>query len=142
MEISDLVYAACAIDCEGTIAITTWSPKNSRVYCGLHVAVYMTEFEVPTWLFKTFGGSFFSYHPKQTNRKVVYCWHLSGKKAANFLHIIFPYFKMKRNQAEVALAFQSLKRDKSGGRTPQVIYEAQLILRDKLKKLHHKNEKA
>jgi hypothetical protein len=49
--------------------------------------------------------------------KPCYTWGMSAKKGCTFLRIVLPYLVIKREQAEIALEFQSLRESahRNGG---------------------------
>jgi hypothetical protein len=116
----DLAYIAGIIDGEGSIGINKIKNYNgtNTTYYRLLVQVCMVEGCIPQWLCDAFG-------------------------AVSFLKVILPYLKIKKEQAEIAIEFQS-QRMKSGGiegkrgqkfktESEQSIEEAQYTLMRNLK---------
>ena len=138
---TELAYAAGIIDGEGCIGI--WKYRQPRCQHGytyaLRVTVTMTEPEVPTWLFETFGGCLNDYPPEREEWKRKYIWAISTKQARPFLGTILPYLKEKVEQAEIAIEFQSTKKMGDYRNKPKTdaVLEAEEILAVKLRNLRN-----
>ena|SRR2546430_2890669 len=119
MKREDLIYAACVIDCEGSIGIgdqrTPYKGRNpehfGKIYLNyrLFVSTSMVDSVIVPWLARTFklGSSCHSPHPhggQDINR-----WTLSTADGEKFLRMILPYLKLKYPQAKIALRFCWLK---------------------------------
>jgi hypothetical protein len=97
-------YTAGLIDGEGCITIPHRTPEQahrpSRV-AYLRVSVNMMDGECIDFLYGVWGGNIH-------NRKdgLVY-WELNGDKAREMLKKILPFLRAKKDQAELAIQFQS-----------------------------------
>lgn len=112
--IEELVYAACAIDCEGCICLSRGKNYNRRSeeyhnYNG-KIIVGNTNRVLIDWLYETFGGlRQVRLQSHSSKFKDCYLWTLYGKAAiAGFLQTIRPYLKMKTEQADLMLEFIAL----------------------------------
>ncbi len=94
-----LAYTAGIIDGEGHIGIG----RTKNYFC-LRVEVANTSSRLIDFLHLTFGGNVWT--GKRPNRKVYYRWMISTRAADEFLRSISPYLLIKRNQADLALAFR------------------------------------
>lgn len=110
------VRLAAFIDGEGhlTIARQTSSFKKLRSPHHwqhiTHVSVSNTDPRLPLWLLETFGGAVTMQqkHKRNPNWKDISHWRLTGKDAGIVLRECLPFLLLKKDQAEVLLAFQSL----------------------------------
>lgn len=124
LTIEDLNYIAGFFDGEGNINIYKVDTKNNTTVqrritpkFELTVSLYNTDKDVMDWLYSIFGG-YFQIRNRYNNKnhkkiwKESYCVRLSSNKAIEFLEIIHPYLKVKKQQAEIAIKFQQVKKDK------------------------------
>ncbi|HEV8525223.1 MAG TPA: hypothetical protein VGQ71_12040 [Terriglobales bacterium] len=105
----DWVRLAAYIDGEGSILITERHYKTSP-YLGMYIRVVLanTDPRLCLWAQERFGGVFvISQRDKPAHHKTPYKWHVSCNQAACILERCLPYLLLKREQAEIALAFQS-----------------------------------
>jgi hypothetical protein len=120
------VYAAGFFDGEGSIQITP--PRKSKGF-SLHVSVAQSESTTLEWLCTLWGGSV-----GQHGRPGVSVWRIHTAAAGRFLADIEPYLRIKRQQAQLAIAFQNGQR--IGRRlNSQYIAECE-ALRQQLRALH------
>lgn len=111
-QISQIDWARLAayIDGEGCIRIAGVkgsTPYRRRVLY-VEVTITNTDLRLSAWLKSTFGGSV--YINKQNRGNVRWAsttaWVVGSRHAARILEFCLPYFIIKREQADVALAFQ------------------------------------
>ena len=122
----DKAYAAGFFDGEGGIQITP--PRKAKGF-SLHGSAAQSERNVLDWFSMTWGGSV-GLH----GRAGVSVWRIHSAAAGRFLTDIEPYLCVKRQQAQLAIAFQSGLR--IGKRlTPEHIAECE-ALREHLRALH------
>jgi len=103
MKKTDLAYVAGIIDGEGSINLC--KHMNNIV---LHVSVSNTNEWLLQWLKFGFGGSFYPADATDL-RNQCWQWALSGKKAVEFLRLVYPYLQLKKPQADLAFKFQAGK---------------------------------
>lgn len=99
-----LAYTAGIIDGEGCIGINRGRRKGECIYHSLKIECAVTDRGVIEWLHRTFGGS--TYFGKRPNRKPYYRWLISSKEGESFLRLIYPFLRIKRNQARLVFAFR------------------------------------
>lgn len=141
MNTDELAYIAGLMDGEGTILIRdNYIKKNwgwQKHGLSLLVEIGLTDKELLPWLCNAYGGSVYRCKDKRKHYwKEMSRWHLSANQALHFLLDIFPYLRLKKEQAEVAIAFQSAKRQRrSRHRTEQEmkLEETQHLLIKELK---------
>ena len=98
-----LAYVAGVIDGEGCIGL--YCPQSTHS-TQLQVKVSLTNKELVYWFYSTFGGGF-RYEPARNERsKPSYRWLVGGNQALKFLKQVHPYLRLKKPQAEIAIAFQ------------------------------------
>lgn len=110
----DWARLAAFIDGEGTIVIA----KARSIYTQLTIRVVNTDPRLPLWCKSIFGGKVYAATYSKTNVKRAYVWTTQAKKAEEILRGCFPYFLIKREQAEVALAYRETF-DHIKGNTPE-----------------------
>lgn len=117
---ADWIRLAAFIDGEGSILINKLGTKKRHRLLGkwmLRVVICNTDPRLPRWCQDTFGGGFtIGYRPKKPNHRMQYKWLVSTKQAQWILEGCMPHFLIKREQAEIALAFRSTFSGKQGGR--------------------------
>jgi hypothetical protein len=101
----DLAYAAGLFDGEGSISIVSYTNRE-RGYFKLDVRVANTDKAVVEWLSIMFGGYLSVQKRTDETHKVVYRWAIADRGAGRFLRLIYPYLKIKRLRAEMAINFR------------------------------------
>lgn len=133
----DWARLAAYIDGEGCISIkgVKGAQDWSRRVLYVDLTISNTDVRLVEWLLK-FGGSV--HMGKQRNPEkwaVPYSWNAASRHAALLLTQCLPYFIIKRDQAEIALAFQRTiltdRRYGRAGRPPELLV-AQHQLREQL----------
>lgn len=102
---TDIAYAAAMLDAEGCISGWTHhgGGTNLRV-----VPIINTNLALVKWLQKLWGGKISSRAPKGLGKKECHTLCLRQPEAARYLKLIRPFLRIKRGQAECALAYVSL----------------------------------
>jgi len=103
----DHAYAAGIVDGEGSISIQNYSSITS-----LRVEVVNTDPRICLWLKERFDGRVYQ-HPRTNGRRMLYKWTVASAAAGTFLKAICPYMILKKEQAEIALAYQQTMRKTS-----------------------------
>ena len=101
-ELSDkeIAYFAGLFDGEGSIAVYTNKGDRSARF---GITIGMVNPKVIEDLRLAFGGSI--YKQVRTGRPVYY-WRTFGKRAELILKILLPYLRVKREEAELAIAYR------------------------------------
>ena len=152
----DWARLAAYIDGEGSIFIRQ-RPQSAKDKARgasrghyLVLCVVNCDPRLITWCKETFGGGC-AYQSKpdspavgakyQRPRRAQFQWIIGQQKAAHIIDKCMPYFILKREQAEVALAFQKTVSHRGntrwkGGVSPE-LYEHREELRLELQRLKH-----
>ncbi len=106
----DFARLAAYVDGEGSILISERHYKTSP-YPGMYIILVVsnTDPRLLIWCKERFGGTFqVGDHAKVRlmDYKIPYKWHVSCNQAASIIEKCLPYFIVKKEQADVALAFQ------------------------------------
>lgn len=130
----DWARLAAYIDGEGCISIgIARSPKWKRRHLFLRLSVHNTDPRLISWCRDTFEGKIYCTKHRNPNWSTAWSWIISCRKVEEILKGCLPFFIIKREQAETALAFQSITSRKWGvrGATQEVI-EQQWAYKDAL----------
>jgi len=110
MNIIPLEYVAGLFDGEGWVTITRHKPytqygQKSIVYTS-RVSIEMTDTQLLEDLHNQFGGSLSKRKKaRATNRKITHIWYLHGKNARDFLIMILPFLRTKKEQAKIFIEY-------------------------------------
>ena len=121
--VEDLARLAAFIDGEGCISIKVnanvrWA--NGKQFC-LRFQLGNTDPRLIQWCRETFqvGSSYvqsrFSKSQQKFRRKPLWYWEVTGKNLCALLKACYPYLIIKKEQAEIAFAFQKLIGKGFGG---------------------------
>lgn len=130
---------AAFIDGEGTIVII----KARLHYTQLVVRVANTDPRLPLWCRDIFGGKAYaqSLNRKSSSSRRCYVWTVQSQKAEDILRNCLPHFLLKREQAEVALAYRATFRHRKGNTPEQDLtpgrMEVRKQFREQLKRLKY-----
>jgi hypothetical protein len=102
---SDVGYAAGFFDGEGSINIK--NPARKTGY-RLVVAAAQTAIEPLEWLKERWGGSV-RIRRKRSRRRPAWEWSATSSLALRFLEHVYPLLIVKKDQAAIAIDFQSRK---------------------------------
>lgn len=150
-DLSEIEWAMLAayIDGEGCISIKS-QKKNGRDYMFVEVNVSNQDPRLIIWIKERFGGHSASQRPPNQNAKRkhhIFRWYASCSVGHEVLQGCLPYFVIKRNQAEIAIAFRELTicRPESGKKKwgvygmPQELKDIQYSLKKDLQDSHTSN---
>lgn len=118
---TDKAYLAGILDGDGCICISPKRrSKGDKVYIVNYLYVFISNSnpKLMEWL-KSIGGSVVELKPgagalKRTGP--VFSWSISARQAGQFLTQVVPYLIIKKEQAEAAIYFQSLRKPHGKGR--------------------------
>lgn len=102
----ELAYLAGIIDGEGCITINLRHPRDGRsIRHDLNVQCNMQNQKAILLLGQIFGGlKNYRVKDKKSN-KIVYEWRVSNRKAYECLKQLFPYLRVKKEQALLGIEF-------------------------------------
>jgi len=125
----DIIYTAGLIDADG--CITTSHNFNFRV------CLSNTDRIIIDWLKLTFGGNVNNqFLPKNPKHNIAWKWLVCSKlDVLNFLNMIHPYLKMKKEQAKIVIDFLNSHPKLKNKVGKEKIEGDFLITKDKLRKL-------
>lgn len=112
-DVTILAYVAGLFDGEGSIVIGYNKPDIARgrkvPSYWLQVGITNTDRSLIDWLLSTFGGhvSDNSHSPSRKNQRPCWAWRTMGTQAKVFLQDISPYLRIKKDQALLAIEFQT-----------------------------------
>ena len=108
----DLAYIAGLIDGEGSIVITKARRSNPKYKCPHYILLVTctnTHLGVLEWLNTKYASSKAFRKREREGWRTAYEWHSSAKMALGFLKLIRPWLKIKSEQADLAIEFQTNK---------------------------------
>jgi hypothetical protein len=109
---------ATLLDTEGSIQIKkSMSAMNFGCRVPNHtllVTVTNTDPRIPLWCKSVFGGAVSFRRPPKQHHRSIYRWAVGCAHAAAVLSGCLPYFLIKRNQAEIAIASRDTVRNVGG----------------------------
>lgn len=128
----DAARLAAFIDGEGTIYINRQARKNPSYSARHYLCVVVTNTSplLMDWLKATFSGSVFYVSRKNSiakNPRQVMRWQLNERQAEAVLRRCLPFFVIKKQHAEVGLAFRQLK---GIGRRGRWLTDSNLAMRE------------
>lgn len=128
----DWARLAAFIDGEGCISLARRRDKyrnkpthSGNTHCIVSVQVTNTDPRLMQWCLDTFGGCVRNGQKPTPNRRQHYVWYPRNNEIGATLRGCLPFFIIKREQADIALAFRSLVERKShrGQRIEQPEFE-------------------
>lgn len=119
---AEKAYFAGLFDGEGCIHISVHPPhgEGKNVYHCLQVIISNTDVDIINYLHATFGGYVHLLSPRPRHRHC-YEWVLRSRRARLFLECLLPFLRIKKEQAELAIEFQSTMRGHSRELSPEII---------------------
>jgi len=118
-----LAYTAGIFDGEGSILISVNRPHPKRETINpqhyLTACLGNTNRPLIDWLKSEFGGHIVKGGNRQAKRQQEYwIWSISSCQARDFLTLIYPYLRIKKEQARLGIEFQNrrLKKGSPGKR--------------------------
>lgn len=101
-DVATLAYMAGIIDADGHISIHRRRHGEKPYYSPL-IGISGTQPQPHKIAQDLWGGSFFTYRPKNPQHRLQYQWQCIGIRAATAIEAILPYLRLKEEQALVAL---------------------------------------
>ena len=115
IEAIDWARMAAYIDGEGCIRIRPVS--TGRRNHALELSLTNTDYRLLSWISTTFGGKVYkAVGCKTTTKKNVWRWQANPNESKAILEGCLPYFIVKREQAEIGIAFKNLCEQQKASR--------------------------
>ena len=130
-----LAYAAGIIDGEGCVRIVARKPRFGRsTQHTLLLMVAQKDGRLVDWLFGNFGGIVYLKNKRTDGTDWIYEWRVTEQKAADVLKDVLPFLIVKKEQAELAIRFQTHKKGAGhyGDGRFMKLTEHEIALRDKM----------
>ena len=107
-----MAYVAGLLDGEGSIVIGVGKTRKGSPQYWLQVGITNTDRPLIDWLHQNLGGhiSDNSHSPSRRRMRPCWVWRVMSNEAAAFLLRVTPHLRVKRQQAEIAVAFQKHMR--------------------------------
>ena len=126
----DLAYTAGIFDGEGSVSL---NKKNCWHYASGHsitmvCALSNTDLALINWLQSHFGGSVCLMRNRSPKWRECWRWSVPCNKALAFLVAIYPYLRIKKYQAGIAVDFQKRRCAGHLSRKSKILDEAQRTL--------------
>jgi hypothetical protein len=104
----DWIRLAAFIDGEGSILINERNTQGKSNWGPwLRVVIANTDPRLPRWLRMTFGGgAVVARRRAKANHRHAIKWHVSCRQAEEILRNCLPFLLLKKEQAEIALAYR------------------------------------
>ncbi len=134
---TELAYLAGLFDGEGSIFITKKVKGLSVPRHCLIVDLAMCNEYIPNLLKFNFGGSVHVRIAKDENHRMSWQWRATTREALHFIEIILPYLRLKRNEAELGIAFQKSLHPMNGKGSKKEVSEQELAVREAQRLLLH-----
>ena len=126
-------YAAGFFDGEGSVGV-----EKKGGWPAIRVAVANTDHNILRELKESWGGQIYKGQRQKPQHKQHWRWRIYSRQAAEFLRDVFPYLKIKKERAGIALAIQATI--KHGGyhkiRVTPETWKFRLSLIEELKRLN------
>lgn len=138
-----LSYYAGFIDGEGYIGIKKYIRKNkgsekfSPIYSEKVSVGGVNELSIKSFNDIMVGNIYYKKASNLTNQRGFWNWEVSDKKAREFLKMIYPYLRIKKLDADIVLALESIKDKNKRKRLSSKELELRENLYNLLKVLHH-----
>lgn len=105
-------YIAGLFDGDGCVGIGVNNNKGYNATHYLYITITNTNKLILEWLNKKFGGHA-TYH-KNYKKHQWYVWRLKPTDSAKFLKLVYPYLRIKKERAKLALKFYNTKKRITG----------------------------
>jgi hypothetical protein len=145
LPVEDWARLAAYIDGEGWIGIKEQKRGGRAATYHVEITVCNQDPRLILWIAQRFGGHLSNQGPPKNNlkrRHRIFQWYASCSVAHEVLLGCLPYFVIKRNQAEIAIAFRNLTGARKWGvkGMPLELKQQQIAFRKELqdaKTLHY-----
>lgn len=134
----DWARLAAFIDGEGHIRCVAKTQKvKGKVYLHdyIEVGVSNTDPRLALWLTGKFGGSIQNIAAQNSRCRKGFYWVVGAAQAADVLRGAMEYFILKKDQADLAMAFYATMKRRGVKGTPQSVRDERAALKNKLRSL-------
>lgn len=100
----DLAYVAGFVDGDGCVTISRTS-SGGRYYYAPRLIIAGTDRLVLDLASSWWGGNVWTHTPKNPRHRLQYGWAADGRRGYVAITALEPFLRMKRPQAELAMAF-------------------------------------
>jgi hypothetical protein len=115
-------YAAGVVDAEGCLTIGKSNDPRGPIYSARITASNRCR-KLMKFFVDNFGGYLTVDYPKQKEHNINYGWHLSsGQHTERFLSQIYPYLRVKKEQADVLFEYLKMGRENNPAKR-EVLYQ-------------------
>lgn len=138
----DCIYAAGLFDGEGSAVLTVKYVKHRRLAGRRYRSIVLvasisnTYLPVLVWVKERWGGSVASRKQTLSHHKPDFQWHTNSRNAAEFLSAIRPHVRIKHDQVENALAFQTTKYYRGSKATSDVEWQSAMAFLNRQRALN------
>lgn len=122
----DCAYAAGFLDADGCVSVNKgWNRYiKGRHFYFMSVRIANTSKTTMDWFSENFEGTVTICQVSGPKRKrTLWYWRIEAKKAVAFLKCVYPYLKVKKEQARLALEFQKTMSKNTKHPTPIEVLE-------------------
>ena len=127
----ELAYMAGLFDGEGCISISSHKDRH----CHLHCIVNIAGKEIPDLFKADFGGCVIKIKKAKDYHQQVWCWTICSNNAVRFLFAILPYWRIKTEEAKLAIEFQGVVNGNKRQRLSDADRKLRFEFKDKLSAL-------
>lgn len=140
---TEVAYVAGLFDGEGCVSIHfKTETRNGKGYHQMHVRISNTHEGVLLWVQERFGGNLYNSLPGgKGGHRPGFVLQWSNKSISPFLELLLPYLIVKREAAEIGIAFRKLKKNPGRNGLAQHIIDEREALRQRLIPLNGYNVK-
>src|SRR5262249_48765603 len=103
------------------------------------LSVHNTDPRLIDWCLKFFGGRVYKIVHENKKWMDSYGWKVSCKQAKEVLEACLPYFIIKREKAELAIALENTKMRWGRSGAPEEVHRQRWEIRNQLSQLKGKN---
>lgn len=124
-EATELAYLAGFLDGEGSITVFNFVDKRypRRQGSVLRLSAYNTNLAVLEWIAFRFGGRVGLVKRRRIDWKQSYIWERGGRNAAEIIEACLPFFKVKRQQAELFMEVAATIRNWGKNKIPNEVVD-------------------
>lgn len=137
---ADIYYLAGLFDGEGCVTLGKANNNYTPTY-HLNVNIVNTNEALIRWVHSVVGKGGVSQKTRENDHwKDCFTWKVNGEHAVEFIKRIYPYLKVKKAQAEIAIKYgETIKLKGLRMRLTDQEREGRRILFLKLRKINHRN---